>query len=33
VLNAIENKLKGLSNISAIYLKKTMSKPVKVSLR
>jgi len=33
VLNTIENKLKGLSNISAIYLKKTMSKPVKVSLR
>jgi len=33
VLNTIENKLKGLSSISAIYLKKTMSKPIKVSLR
>lgn len=33
VLSVIENKLKGLSNISAIYLKKTMSKPVKVVLR
>jgi len=33
VLNVIENKFKGLSNVSAIYLKKTMGKPVKLKLR
>jgi len=33
VLNVIENKFRGLSNVSAIYLKKTMGKPVKLKLR
>ncbi|MEM0020744.1 MAG: 50S ribosomal protein L1 [Fervidicoccaceae archaeon] len=33
VLSAIENKLKSLSNVSAIYFKKTMSSPIKVKMR
>ncbi len=33
VLQVIENKFKTLSNITAVYFKKTMSEPVKVKLR